>query len=564
MKTRHLLFCTIFAAILHGVMPAAEAAPRVITAAPDDPRVVRAIAAMEAARRYGKPPAPRGTAETRSHAESADISRRARVASGGAATTSLGWAPYSGPWDRDDAAHLVRRALIGARWEEIEAAHANGLAATLAALLTAQPPPDSPGVWIHEPPPDWGNMTEQELQTLIDNYLDRQRWMVLWWVQQTANNQSTLTETMTLFWHDHFATNADGVFYPQAIYGQLDLLRSRSLGNFKTMTLDLCTDAAMLIWLNGDGNTVFSPNENFARELLELFTMGEGSGYTQQDVVETARACTGYITDGVDVFFIPQWHDNGSKTILGQTGNWGMTELVDIIFQQPATAHYVCEKLYTWFIDDQPDSADVEALAVTFRNANYEIVPVLQQMLGSDHFYNPTFRGSLIKSGVDMYAGNVRSLHAQGFDPFTTANEYETYWVLWQGYDIGQLPTRPPNVAGWPGHRNWINTATLPLRKEYAGMMLYGNMWSWPLGFQVDVVAEANRFGNPDDADQLVDDAALLMFDQPPTPLVRTAMRNALLGGMTPGEWSMNHPNVVNRLRAMFQFGMRLPDYQLK
>ena len=225
-----------------------------------------------------------------------------------------------------------------------------------------------------------------------------------------------------------------------------------------------------MLWLNGDGNTVSNPNENFSRELLELFTMGEGSGYTQQDVEEAARACTGYITDGVDVFFVSQWHDNGTKTILGQTGNWGMPELITIIFQQPATAHNICAKLYTWFIDDEPDSADAEALAVTLRASNYEIIPVLQQMMGSSHFFNPTFRGSIIKDGVAMYAGNARSLHAVDFNPFTTTNDYEKNWVLWQGWDIGQLPTQPPNVAGWPGHRNWINTTTLPLRKEYAAV----------------------------------------------------------------------------------------------
>ena len=146
----------------------------------------------------------------------------------------------------------------------------------------------------------------------------------------------------------------------------------------------------------------------------------------------------------------------------------------------------------------------------------------------------------------------------------TSTNDYERYWIDWQSYDLGQMLTMPPNVAGWPGYHNWINTATLPLRKEYSKMIVDGNMWGWPLGFTVDPIAEANRFSNPNNAGALVDDVALLLLGGPPTTAVRQAMQNALLQGSQPNQWSLAIPSAANRIRDLLRFTMRLPDYQLK
>lgn len=592
-RRRTILFCTAALFILH---VAGDPAPRALASdamarphasalvegetwtrghttihvvAPDDPRLLRAMAAMEAARRYGN---PRSARELEPELLGRGVDADGRLAlpllettGTPTVTTPLGWAPFNGTFQIDEAAHLLHRAMIGPRYEEMSAAVVNGLPATLTSLLAPRPLPAPPGAWVYEAAPDWNNLTPEEIQTLNENYQARQQLIRLWWVERIVNQQTlNMTDAMVLFWHDHFATGADAVYYPMAIYGQIELLHQHALGNFKQLATDMCTDPAMLIWLNGNYNTKWDPNENFAREMLELFTMGEGSGYTQADVTAAARACTGWYTDGRDVFFVPSWFDNTNKTFLGQTGNWDMDDLVNIIGQQPATADYLCRKLYKYFLDDQPDPADIASLATTMRNNNYAMGPVLSQMLGSNHFLDPTFRGSLVKDVVDLYGGQVRALHAAGFDPLTTTNDYERYWIDWQSYDLGQMLTMPPNVAGWPGHHNWINTATLPLRKEYSKMIVDGNMWGWPLGFTVDPMAEANRFSNPNNAGALVDDVALLLLGGPPTTAVRQAMQSALLQGSQPNQWSLAIPGAANRIRDLLRFTMRLPDYQLK
>lgn len=588
-----ILFCTATLAILHvagvpapralaseaAVLPHASALVEgetftrgrttIYVVAPDDPRLLRAIAAMDAAKRYGN---PRSARELEPELLGLGVDAGGRrtdplleTNATPTVTTPLGWAPFNGAFQIDEAAHLLHRAMIGPRYEEMSAAVTNGLPATLTSLLAPRPLPPAPGVWVNEAAPDWGNLTEEELQTLNENYQERQQLIRLWWVERIVNHQTlNMTDAMVLFWHDHFATGADAVYYPMAIYGQVELLHQHALGNFKTLATEMCTDPAMLIWLNGNYNTKWDPNENFSRELMELFTMGEGSGYTQADVEAAARACTGWYTDGRDVFFVPNWFDNTNKTILGQTGNWDMDDLVNILCQQPATADYLCRKLYKYFLDDQPDPADIAVLATTLRNNNYAVAPVLSQMLGSNHFLDPTFRGSLVKDVIDLYGGQVRALHAVGFDPFASTNDYERYWIDWQSYDLGQMLTMPPNVAGWPGYHNWINTATLPLRKEYSGMILYGNMWGWPLGFSVDSMSEANRFSNPNNAGALVDDVALLLLGSPPTTAVRQEMLDALLQGSQPNQWSLAMPGASTRIRDLLHFTMRLPDYQLK
>jgi uncharacterized protein (DUF1800 family) len=327
----------------------------------------------------------------------------------------------------------------------------------------------------------------------------------------------------------------------------------------------VATDPAMLFFLDGRLNRRQNPNENFARELLELFTMGEGSGYTQFDVTEAARACTGWQTDGLVSYFNPSRFDTGNKTILGQTGPWGMDDVIRIVFEQEATAEYICGKLYRWFVDDSPAGEDVRAMAEVLRAADYEVAPVLRMILASSHFMNPDFRGSIIRDGVDIYAGQIRRFHIAGFDPMITSPLTQRNWVLNQMTSYNHALLDPPDVSGWPGHRNWINSYTLPNRKKYSVMIVDG-MYSTgvPLGFQLDVVAETARFSNPDDVYALVDDLSLLCFGVPPTELVREQMVEELLQGELPYNWFLARPDAPERLRDLYKYVMRLPDYQLK
>ncbi len=475
-----------------------------------------------------------------------------------------GWDPYRGGWGMAEAAHLVNRTVVGGRFEEIEQVYGLGLEASLDLLLTPTAPPTEPGSWVHDPFPDIAGWTEQQIQDLIDLYILRGEELRMWWPGVIVEAPLSLTETMVHFWHDHFATGMETVFLPQSMYQQNALFREQAMGNFRTLVEAIAVDPAMLIWLNGNVNVVGDPNENFSRELLELFTLGEGSGYTQNDVAEAARACTGWVTDGVAPYFLPFRFDNGEKTILGHTGNWDLEDLIGFIFEEDAAARYLCTKLYRWFLDDQPAPQDVAELAQTLRANNYEVEPVLRQILGSARFLDPRYRGAVVRDGLDLYVGQLRRFHVTGFTPTVDPLNAQADYAYTQMYFYGHILLDPPNVAGWPGHRSWINTFTLPIRKFLSGLLLEGDYFGEPLGMQIDVMTETARLSNPENAHAVVDDLALLCFGQPPTQLVRQAMIDELLQGELPIYWSMGLPDAEVRLRDLYRLTMQLPDYQLK
>lgn len=540
-----------------------------------DPRLADAARLQRLVRAYGRPRPERDlAAEARARALNeadapADAAGKAWVSAGpgtggGDADMSSGWLPYSGAWTADEAAHLVKRCVYGARFEEIEAARVAGMAAAVQALLTPGPLPPAPAAWATEPVPDTDNWTTAMLDSLNQLYWERKDTLRYWWTGRIAAGPDDITESMTHFWHDHFATRSDVVWAPQSVYLQNDLLRRHAVGNFKTLVRAICTDPAMLIFLDGAWNEVGYTNENFARELLELFTMGEGSGYTQDDVEEVSRACTGWKTDGLHSFLAPWAFDDSPKTILGQTGNWGMDDVVRILFEQPATSRYVVRKLYQWYVGQYPNPADLNALAELFRRSNFEIRPVLEQILKSRQFYAAGARGAIVCDGVDLYAGQVRRFHVNGYNPAFTANVFQQYWLAWQMWDYGHILMDPPNVAGWPGYRFWINSETLPLRKLYSQMLLEGELYGNAMDCGIDELVETNRLSNPNDPNRIVDDLARLCFGVKPSAQVRSLMLQTLLQGAQPGEWSINQPNAAERLHDLYVLAMRLPEYQLK
>jgi uncharacterized protein (DUF1800 family) len=559
MTRRFLVSCLMMLGIVLGAAPA-FAADGIAGAFEPDAAALARIAAFEAlidARREVPPPRPPLAA------------RNAEVptdgGSGGGNAVSYGWAPHDDALTIEDAAHLLNRALIGPRFEEFQWAVQRGLPGTVHDLLVNPPVPAAPGSWATEPVPNQSGWTQAMKDSLDAVYRERQRLLRMWWVKVIANEPASLRETMTLFWHDHFATRMAVVYTPQSMYIQNRLLRENALGNFRTLARAICTDPAMLVMLDGRLNRRQSPNENFSREMFELFTMGEGSGYSQQDVAEAARACTGWQTDGLTSYLTASRYDTGTKTILGQTGAWGVDDFVRILFEQPATAEYVCGKLYRWFVDDEPSAADVHELAVVFRANDYEIKPVLEKIFRSEHLMDARLRGSIIRDGVDLYAGQARRWHLVGFDPMITNPLTQRNWITNQMNAYGQLLLDPPDVSGWPGHRNWINSNTLPNRKRYSVMIVDGRVsQTQPFGFQLDVNAETRRFRDPNDVDLLVDDLALLCFGQKPTPLVHDQLVAELLQGQLPYNWTIDDPNAVPRLQDLYRLAMRLPDYQLK
>ncbi len=484
---------------------------------------------------------------------------------GGTQSTTTTWAPYTGTFGHAEAAHLLHRTVIGASFAEIDQAVQDGLTQTVVSLFAPQAFPAQPGPWATEPIPDVTGWTQEMIDELIMQYQIYGELNRLWWTEVMIDAPMSLRENMVHFWHDHFATGQEKVFFPQSMYIQNDLFRQHATGNFKDLVLAASLDPAMILWLDNQLNTSGNINENFARELLELFTLGEGN-YEQEDIIQTARAFTGYQTyDAITVNFNEFLHDHGYKTILGQSGYWFPEDVIDIIFDQDACALFICEKLYKWFIDEYPDPVLIAELAQDLRDANYEIEPVLEKMFLSEHFFDAEFRGSAISDGVDHYAGVPRTF---GLASQIDLSDYLSNQALLVRYGMqvySHMLFDPPNVSGWDGYRTWVNSFTLPWRKTLDVAWVDGQVYGVPTdGAQVDAIAWANTLTNPHDAYALVDDTALLLFGLEPTELVRQRMLDELLQGAEPWEWSLFDPGAEAQIQGLIRLAMRLPDMQSK
>ena len=288
-----------------------------------------------------------------------------------------------------------------------------------------------------------------------------------WWFREMLATPSPLTERMTLFWHNHFATSQQKVRSGRLVYRQNVLLRENALGHFGLLLHAVAKDPAMLVYLDNAGSRRQAPNENFAREVMELFTLGEGK-YAERDIKEAARAFTGWSIDRDTGEFRqrPFFHDGGVKTVLGRTGRFGGDEVLDILLARPETAAFITRKLWREFVSPAPDEREVGRLSAAFRESGYEVKPLLRAMLLSDAFWAPANRGALVKSPVDLVVG---TLHTFGIRPMTLRPAVAVSALL------GQNVFAPPNVKGWPGGEAWINSATLLGRKQFMDRLLRGS-----------------------------------------------------------------------------------------
>lgn len=274
----------------------------------------------------------------------------------------------------------------------------------------------------------------------------------MFWMHSMVNSAAQLREKMAFFWHGHFACRNVNVFYQQ---GLLDVIRRNALGNFGTLLKEVSHSAAMLNFLNNQQNRKDHPNENFAREVMELFTMGRGN-YSEKDIKEAARAFTGWTANLKGEFQFRRFqHDFGTKTVLGRTGNFDGDEVLDILLEEKQTAHYITKKIYRFFVNETPDEEKIKWLAERFYKNKYEISLLLEDIFTSDWFYDEKNVGSLIKSPVELIVGIQRML------PMKLENE-EALMLLQRV--LGQLLFYPPNVAGWPGGKNWIDSSSLMMR----------------------------------------------------------------------------------------------------
>lgn len=274
----------------------------------------------------------------------------------------------------------------------------------------------------------------------------------LLWLNDMVKSEAQLREKMALFWHGHFACRSLSALYQQQL---LNTIRSNAMGNFKDLLFAVSRSAAMLHFLNNNQNRKNHPNENFAREVMELFTLGRGN-YTERDIKEAARAFTGWGTNiKGDFIFRQKQHDEGIKTFLGKTGNFNGDDMLNILLEQPQTAWFITEKIYRFFVNDTVDRTVVQKLSASFYTNGYDITRLLKEIFLSDWFYEEKNIGVKIKSPVELLAGIQRILPIEF--------ENKNFLLLLQRL-LGQLLLYPPNVAGWPGGKSWIDSSTLMVR----------------------------------------------------------------------------------------------------
>jgi uncharacterized protein (DUF1800 family) len=286
-----------------------------------------------------------------------------------------------------------------------------------------------------------------------------------WWVQRMISSPRPLEEKLTLFWHGHFTSSVEDVKNARHMFRQNEFLRQNCAGNFHSLVLGISRDPAMLRYLDNNTNRKGKPNENYARELLELFTMGVGN-YTEEDVLAAARAFTGWTFRGDEFQFASFHHDYGSKTFLGETGDLDGTDIIAIILKQPVTARFIAKKLFEFFVYENPPPALVEQLAQVLRDGNYELKPFLRTLFRSEVFYSAPAWRTQIKSPAQLVVGTARLLGIQT-DPRALAVAMRL---------LGQDLLAPPTVKGWDGGETWINTNTLLMRYNLSRYFLTGEL----------------------------------------------------------------------------------------
>lgn len=398
-------------------------------------------------------------------------------------------------WTVEEAAHLLNRAGFGGTPDEIRAFHRLGRDQAVDRLCTSV---DEAGAF---PLPAWATperaredrrmrmvqrretmkaareaspekaeeLRREEFRALQQENRQHSLELQGWWFRRILKTQAPLREKMTLFWHDHFATSIQKVKLPNLMLQQNELFRSHALGGFHQLTREVVRDPAMMLYLDLQKSDRQHPNENFARELMELFTMGEGH-YTENDVREAARAFTGYTigwrNGGRPEHNRKKW-DSSMKTIFGKRGALDGEGVVDLIFDQPAVAAFMVRKLWEYFVYENPPKAAVDALADGFRASGYQVEPVLRAIFLSREFYAEKSIRSQIKPPVQLIVQMIKQLGLERVP--------DGFPILAQ-QQLGQTLFMPPNVAGWDGGQAWINTNTLLTRYNLSGFLTKGSM----------------------------------------------------------------------------------------
>jgi hypothetical protein len=468
-------------------------------------------------------------------------------------------------WDKTLAAHLLNRAGFGGLPEDVAQAANWGMERTVDYLLDFEktpesfPVPETPET-PKRPKQMFADLSKEERQQKVRELLRSNREAIEetrgWWIKRMLTTKRPLQEKMTLFWHGHFATSANDVKSARHMLVQNEFLRKNCLGHFRTLLRGISRDPAMLKYLDNNTNRKQHPNENYAREFMELFTIGIGN-YSEDDVKVAARAFTGWTFRGDEFTVIDRQHDYGRKTFLGVTGDLDGTDIIDIILKQPATVRFMARKLFEFFVYSNPEPPLVEELAALLRRTDYEIKPFLRTLFTSEVFYSPPAYRTQIKSPAQLVVGSVRNLGV-------TINERALAVAMRM---LGQDLLYPPNVKGWDGGEAWINTNTLLMRYNMAGYLVEGKI---PEGgrqprIQGQRGMRLSRFGSPKstldkmygpeiaaDAPKLVDALVARLLQAP----LDGAARNMLIS-------YTERARVSERPATVAHLIMSMPDYQL-
>jgi uncharacterized protein (DUF1800 family) len=428
--------------------------------------------------------------------------------------------------ERSRVAHLLRRAGFGSTESELDAYAALGFNQTLERLLNYEQIDDS--------------AVEQQVGAM---QIDRRNVELarLSWMTRMLYTQRPLQEKMVLFWHTHFATASSKVRGADIMLQQIQLFRDNALGNFETLLQQVTRDPAMLIWLDNNQNRKGRPNENYAREVMELFTLGIGN-YTDQDVKEAARAFTGYTSNRQGQFaFNADQHDDGYKTFLGVTQNWDANDILAALVRHPATARFLTTKLFRFFVHDSPEAATIDRLAATYTSSGFDIRAVVRDMFtGPEFLSDQAFRGN-VKQPIELVIGALKALNVQSIGPDLPQITRR----------MGQDLLNPPDVSGWKGGDNWISATTVLERFNFADRLAAARAADQP--YFVDVAAQLqshNLHTTPDIVDHYLD----VLVDGSATPEARQA-----LIAMLP----VDDPTNEQSVRGMLHIAMSLPTHQL-
>jgi uncharacterized protein (DUF1800 family) len=443
------------------------------------------------------------------------------------------------PWDLRRVGHLYRRAAFGATLAELQAGLKNGPDRTIDALLAG-----GPGLAEFD-----RRMAPLAETTARYNNAGNLR---AWWLARMLYTPHPLQEKMTLFWHNHFATSNAKVQSARLMLKQYDLLRQHALGSFAKLLQGMSTDPAMLVWLDGRGSKKGNPNENYARELMELFSLGIGH-YTEKDIREAARAFTGWQVRGADAHLVKGDHDSGTKTVLGQTGKWKADDVVRICLEQKSSPGFICGKLFRFLVSDTitPSQELLAPLAEQYRKSGFDTAALVRTILSSNLFFSEEVYRTKIKSPVDFALGMVKGLEGRvGTTALAAALE-----------QLGQNLFNPPSVKGWDGGQAWLNGQTLLYRQNLALAMC--STEDARFGTRVDPAALARKHKK---SGEEVADFFLTLFLQGDVPaesrqrLVAYYKKSQTM--KVPVYWTAEDA-AAHRVRALCHLVLTLPEFQL-